>query len=101
MTATLPARPTTTPTNGNGSRRPVRIEIEQHELVGLCMDGDTLASEAAYANGATLQLLLTLPRDAAIEQAIVATHEAHEKLMALIRRMRTAAGHYDQRPNGA
>jgi len=89
---------TRTATNGHaktGGPRS-RIEVERHELVGLCMDADTLATEAAYANGATLQLLLTLPRDAATEQAILATHETHGKLTALISAMRAASGRYDR-----
>lgn len=92
---TLATRPAT-----NGHAKPGgprhRVEIDRHELVGAFMDGDTLATEAAYANGAALQYLIGLPRDAATEQAILALHETHDKLTALIRRMRLSSGLYDK-----
>ena len=54
MTATAPVRT-------NGARRPVRMEVDRHELVGLCMDLETLASEAIAANGYSLQTVMRLP----------------------------------------
>ena len=75
------------------------IAVQQHDLVGDFMDADALAAEAMYANSAALQLLQRVPRDAAVEQAILAIHDTHDRLKALRRGLQTSSGRYDK-PNG-
>jgi len=93
MTATV-ARPKA-PTNGQ--RRPVRIEVERHQLVGDLMDWQALATEAMYANGAALQILTHVDKDAAVYEAIRSVHDTHARLMQLLVHLRAAAGRLDGR----
>ncbi len=93
MTATVaPIRPST-----NGTRRPVRIEVNQHELVGMCMDLETLATEAITANGYALQTVLGLLPGVIRSEAQRALIDTHERLVRLLDEARLAAGRYDQR----
>jgi DNA-binding FadR family transcriptional regulator len=80
----------------NGHRRPVVIEVERHQLVGDLMDWQALAQEAMYANGAALQILTRLEPDAAVYEAIRATHDTHARLMQLLIHLRAIAGLFDR-----
>lgn len=93
MTAAAPVRI-------NAKRRPVQIIVPRASLVGAFMDADSLAAEAMYANGAAIQLLQRVSRDAAVEQAIVAAHDTHDRLKALRRGLQASSGRYDK-PEGA
>lgn len=78
-------------------RRPVRIEVERHQLVGDLLDWQALAQEARDANGAALQILDGFERDAAVYEAIRCTHDVHARLMQLLIDLRVAAGRLDGR----
>ena len=84
----------------NGHRRPVRMEVDQHELVGLCMDLETLATEAITANGYSLQTVLRLPAGTWRTEMQTAHIDTHDRLVRLLNAARLAAGRYDGRPNG-
>lgn len=85
-----------TPTRSR--RRPVVVAIERSVLVGAFMDADALAAEAMYANGAAIQLLRRIAGEAAVEQAVVAAHDTHDRLTALRRGLRASSGLYDRTP---
>jgi len=82
----------------NGQRRPVRLVFERHQLVGTVMDGQVLAVEAMEANGAVLTILNGFDRDAAVYEAIRASHDVHARLMQLLIELRALAGKLDGRP---
>lgn len=86
---TVAVRPT------NGTRRPVVIEVERHELVGRLMDEQALAVEAIEANGAALQLVLRLPPGPWRDELQRCHHDAHERLVALLASVRLATGVYE------
>jgi hypothetical protein len=94
MTALV--RPPTTATNGN--RRPVRIEVDRHELVGRVMDWEALTFEALDANGATMLLLSHLSRDGVVYEAIAATQDTHERLFRLLNELKAIARELDGSP---
>ena len=73
-----------------------RIEVERHEIVGAFMDAGSLVSEAMYANGAALQLLRRLPAGAAVEQALIATHDTSTRLSKAAAVLREWSGRYDK-----
>jgi hypothetical protein len=85
----------TAPARTNGHRRPVRLEVDRHELVGQVLDWQALAAEALLTNGAALALLDGFPRDALVYEAIRATHDTHARLMQLLADLRAAAGDLD------
>jgi hypothetical protein len=82
-------------TRTNGHRRPVRLEIDRHQLVGQVLDWQALAAEALVTNGAALAILDGFPRDALVYEAIRATHDTHARLMQLLADLRAAAGDLD------
>lgn len=79
----------------NGKRRPVHIEVNRHELVGMCMDFETLATEAIAANGYALQTVLGLLPGAIRSEAQRGLIDTHERLTRLLNEARLAAGRYD------
>lgn len=81
----------------NGRRRPVLIEVDRHAVVGSLMDWQALAQEALFANGAALQILTGLERDALVYEAIRATHDTHARLTRLLADLRKQAGALDGR----
>ena len=89
-------------TNGKtGGPRHV-LTVDQHELVGMCMDLATLASEAIAANGYSLQTVMRLPPGTWRTEMQTAHHDTHDRLTRLLAAARLAAGRYDARPtNGA
>lgn len=93
MTATAPpVKPTT-----NGSRRPVRIEVDQHEWVGQVMDWQSFVREAMYANAAGLQILMRMePKDAVVYEAMRAHHDVHNNLAQLLLHLQASAGLLDR-----
>lgn len=99
MTAVAP-----TPIAANGHaprRRPVRVEIDRHALVGQLMDQISLAEEARDANGASLQTVLRLPPGPWRQEMQAAHHFTHDRLTRLLSALREAAGTYDGRPDRA
>jgi len=85
------------PTKTRRQPRPQLLLIRKEEVVGVLMDAETRAFEARDANGAVLQYLLLLPRDAAVEQAIDATHVVNQRVKELLDLLKEAAGDYDTR----
>lgn len=79
-------------------RRPTRVLIDRHELVGALLDWQALTQDAMVANGAALQLLMRQAPGASRDEAIRATHETHTALSGLLASLRRAAGDYDRRP---
>lgn len=71
------------------------VEIERHELVGLVMDAQALASAAIDANGYSLQTVLRLPSGPWRQEMQAAHHDTHKALVALLKELRMAAGRYD------
>jgi hypothetical protein len=80
----------------NGHRRPVRIEVERHQLVGDLMDWQALAQEARDANGAALSIINRFERDAAVYEAMRCMHATHNNLAQLLAHLRAAAGLLDR-----
>lgn len=97
MTATAGVIPITSAP----SRRPVRVEIDRHELVGALMDQIALAEEAVDANGASLQQVLRLPVGPWRQEMQLAHIHTHDRLVALLAELRMAAGRFDGRPDRA
>lgn len=94
MTVAAPVR-----TNGHApSRRPVRMEIDRHELVGRVMDQIALAEEAIDANAAAWQTTLRLPEGIWRDEMQAAHLYAHARLKALLKELRMSAGRYDGKP---
>ena len=92
MTATLPAR---RPNTNGTKRRPVRIEVDRHALVGSVMDWQALAAAAVDANAAAWQTTLRLPEGVWRDEMQAAHLHAHEALKALLVELRMAAGRLD------
>lgn len=89
-------------TNGRKPGGPARtLTVPQAEIVGAVMDWQALAEEARDANGTSLQTVLRLPAGPWRDEMQAAHHFTHERLTALLRALRTAAGHYDGRPERA
>lgn len=80
------------------NRRPVRVEIDCHKLVGELMEQQCLAIAAIEANGASLQQVLRLPAGPWRDEMSLAHHATHDALVALLSELRMAAGRYDGRP---
>jgi len=80
-------------------RRPVHIEVAKNELVGTCMDLNTLATEAIYANGAAIEIALKAlppsPERFAIQRALL---DAHASLKRLVLEARAASARYESAP---
>jgi DNA-binding FadR family transcriptional regulator len=91
MTVALTARKPAT----NGHRRPTQVTVDRHALVGHVLDWQALTCEAMDANGTALQILCGLERDAAVYEAMRATHDTHARLMQLLTDLRAAAHELD------
>ena len=94
---TLTTRIVTGPTNGNGhaARRPVRMEVDRHELVGQMLDFETLAHEALDEYGYALQSVCRLPAGPMAFEARDALKALYPRLTRLLNEARLAAGRYD------
>lgn len=79
------------------ARRPTRVAVDRHELVGELIDYQTLANDAMSANGAGLQMALRLPEGVWRSELQRTHHDVHDALVQLIARLRAAAGDYDRR----
>lgn len=95
MTASLSTRAAAAAANGNGTRRPVRVEIDRHELVGFVMDAQALAVAAIEANGYSLQTVQRLPAGPWRQEMSTAHHDTHKALTDLLAELRMAAGRWD------